>query len=229
LTDHSVHIVFVVEGYTEAAFVDRLLVPYLCSRGLSAHPATIVGKTKALKLGQTQRGGGFFSDWLKDLKRITANPNPAFRFTTLFDLYGLPPDFPDQELRTSDRSQANRCDRLERAMAIRINDRRFIPYLQLHEFEALVMACLPKLEELYDESTQLNGLARLQSEVASLCPEDINDSPVTAPSKRLLRRIPGYSKCQDGPDAIELAGLDHVRSRCPRFNNWLSRLESQIS
>ncbi len=111
-------------------------------------------------------------------------------------------------------------------MASRINDWRVIPYLQLHEFEALVMACLPNLEDLYDAPDQLAGLARLRTEVASMQPEDINDSRDTAPSKRLMSRILGYSKTQHGPDVIERAGLAHVRSQCPRFNNWLTQLES---
>jgi hypothetical protein len=111
-------------------------------------------------------------------------------------------------------------------LADKINDWRFIPYIQLHEFEALVMACLPFLESLYDDHEQLNGLASLQIEVASLQPEEINDSRDTAPSKRLLRHIPDYRKVSDGPYAIYSAGLAHVRNRCPRFDAWIKRLES---
>lgn len=61
--------------------------------------------------------------------------------------------------------------------------------------------------------------------MSSLQPEEINDSKETAPSKRLERLIPGYSKTQHGPDVIERSGLAHVRSRCPRFNAWLGQLE----
>ena len=71
-------------------------------------------------------------------------------------------------------------------------------------------------------------LARLHAEVASLAPVEINDSTETAPSKRLNRLIPGYSKTQHGPDVIERAGLTHVRSRCPRFDYWLTRLEMEM-
>ena len=145
----------------------------------------------------------------------------------MFDLYGLPDDFPGRRERiASDRCQSNRCDRLQQRLEERFNDWRFIPYLQLHEFEALVMACLSDLEGLYDAPDQLAGLARLQAEVAAMQPEDINDSKETAPSKRLERLIPGYRKRKDGPDAVKTAGLKHVRSRCPRFNAWLTRLES---
>jgi len=156
---------------------------------------------------------------------LKGNPSADFRLTTLFDLYGLPPDFPERERIASDRGQFDRCERFQQVLARRIGDWRFIPYLQLHEFEALVMACLPELKDLYDDPIQQNGVLRLQGEVASLKPEEINDSKVTAPSKRLERLIPGYRKKQDGPDAIELAGLPSVRSQCPRFGAWLTHLE----
>jgi hypothetical protein len=232
MADPLRRLIVAVEGPTEDNFVRRILRPHLWGYGIAVL-STIVGNAKAAARGSNgkgARGGGCYSDWERDIRNcLKDNPSRDFRLTTLFDLYGLPDDFPERDRIASDRSQADRCDRLEQAMASRIDDWRFTPYLQLHEFEALVMAFLPILGELYDDHTQLDGLARLQSEVASLCPEDINDSPVTAPSKRLLRHIPDYSKCQDGPDAIELAGLDHVRIRCTRFNSWLTRLEGEIS
>lgn len=148
MSDRAVHLIFVVEGYTEEALFNRVLLPHLAGHDLQVQGATIVGKTKAKKRDQPQRGGGKYSDWVQDLRRITANPNPAFRFTTLFDLYGLPDDFPERGRQVSDRSNADRCDRLEQVLADQIDDWRFIPYLQLHEFEALVLACLPHLEAL---------------------------------------------------------------------------------
>jgi hypothetical protein len=222
-------LIVAVEGPTEDNFVRRILQPHLWSYGIAVS-STIVGKAKAAargNKGKGARGGGCYSDWERDIRNcLKDNPSRDFRLTTLFDLYGLPNDFPERDRIASDRTQADRCDRLEQVMASRINDWRVIPYLQLHEFEALVMACLPNLEDLYDAPDQLAGLARLRTEVASMQPEDINDSRDTAPSKRLMSRILGYSKTQHGPDVIERAGLAHVRSQCPRFNNWLTQLES---
>lgn len=224
-------LIVVVEGQTEDNFVRRILRPHLWGFGINAYP-TIVGKAKAAARGNSgkdARGGGRYIDWEKDIANcLKGAPSSDFRLTTLFDLYGLPDDFPERDASPVDRSQAARCDRLEQALATRINDWRFIPYLQLHEFEALVMACLPNLEDLYDAPDQLAGLAKLQAEVASLQPEEINNSKETAPSKRLERLIPGYSKTQHGPGVIELAGLDHVRRRCPRFDDWLTRLEMEM-
>lgn len=231
MVDPVRRLIVAVEGPTEDNFVRRILRPHLWSYGIAVS-STIVGKAKAAargNKGKGARGGGCYSDWERDIRNcLKDNPSRDFRLTTLFDLYGLPNDFPDRDRIASDCSQADRCDRLEQAMASRIDDWRFIPYLQLHEFEALVIACLPDLEALYDAPDQLAGLARLQAEVASQAPEEINDSTETAPSKRLNRLIPGYSKIQHGPDVIERAGLTHVRSRCPRFDNWLTRLEMEM-
>jgi hypothetical protein len=228
MADPVRRLIVAVEGQTEDNFVRRILQPHLWGFGISVS-ATIVGKAKAAARGNSgkgARGGGCYADWERDIRNcLKDNPSPDFRLTTLFDLYGLPDDFPGRDRIASDHCQVDRCNRLEQAMAERIDDWRFIPYLQLHEFEALVMACLPDLESLYDAPDQLAGLAMLQAEVAALQPEEINDSKETAPSKRLERLIPGYRKKNDGPDAVEKAGLYHVRSQCPRFNAWLSPLE----
>jgi hypothetical protein len=199
-------LIFAVEGRTEDNFVRSSLRDHLWGFGLSAS-STIVGKAKAAARGNSGRGvrgGGCYADWEKDIRNcLKDNPSPDFRLTTLFDLYGLPDDFPMRNRIASDHSQADRCDRLQQVLADKINDWRFIPYIQLHEFET-----------------------SLQIEVASLPPEEINDSRDTAPSKRLLRHIPDYRKVTDGPDAIYSAGLALVRNRCPRFDAWIKQLES---
>jgi hypothetical protein len=153
--------------------------------------------------------------------------------STLCDLYGLPDDFPDRAHQPGDADHGSRCARLERAMVRDITGSsddcgawRLIPYIQCHEFEALVLAASHCLVDLFDADDQRDGLLSLRSEISGIPPEDINDSPLTSPSHRLRRLIPGYRKAVDGPDAIELAGLQAVRSVCPRFNDWLSRLES---
>ena len=151
MADSVTRLIFAVEGRTEDNFVRSSLRDHLWGFGL-ASSSTIVGKVKAAARGNSVRGvrgGGCFADWEKDIRNcLKDNPSRDFRLTTLFDLYGLPDDFPMRDRIASDHSQAERCDRLQLVLADKINDWRFIPYIQLHEFEALVMACLPFLESL---------------------------------------------------------------------------------
>lgn len=96
--------------------------------------------------------------------------------------------------------------------------------MQVHEFEALVLAALDGLEGQLDASADLAGLTKLRAHLGHLAPEDINDGPATAPSKRLMGAIPSYQKIIHGPAAIEPTGLDRVRAACPRFSTWLDTL-----
>jgi hypothetical protein len=89
-----------------------------------------------------------------------------------------------------------------------------------------VLAASHCLVDLFDADDQRDGLLSLRAEISGIPSEDFNASPLTSPSHRLRRLIPGYCKALDGPAAIELAGLQAVRSVCPHFNDWLSRLES---
>ena len=231
-----IRLIIVVEGPTEANFVRRMLAPHLGRFGVVAAPS-VVGKAKASDRGLSGsgvRGGYPYADWRRDLRNVLrSDPGRNLRVSTLCDLYGLPDDFPDRGHQPGDADPGSRCARLERAMVRDIAGSsgdcgvwRLIPYIQSHEYEALVLAASHCLVDLFDADDQQAGLLTLQAEISGIPPEDINDSPLTSPSHRLRRMIPGYRKAVDGPDAIELAGLDAVRSVCPRFNDWLSRLES---
>ena len=218
-------LIILVEGQTEEAFIKDVLKPHLDDRGVFTS-ATIVGKMTAQKRGHQRRGGGHFRHWKKDILRILGgDQSDGLRLTTFFDLYGLPQDFPGLEEHGRDLDTARRCLSLEAALAAEFNDRRFIPYIQRHEFEALVFAALPSLRGLLDASDDLAGLTRLEGVLSAISPEDINDGPTTAPSKRLLVDVPGFRKTLHGPLATADTGLAALRERCPRFDVWVSTLE----
>jgi hypothetical protein len=117
---------------------------------------------------------------------------------------------------------------LEAALGAALRDERVLPYLQLHEFEALVLAGLDALEAIVDDH-QLAGVAALRTQIAGQAPEEVNDGRTTAPSKRLLACVPGYDKLLHGQLATEGAGLTTLRAKCPRFDAWVSRLEALAS
>jgi hypothetical protein len=218
----------VVEGQTEEAFVNRVLAPHLHRVTPLGHldVRSIIVQTSRDAQGRKRRGGGSWGKWVKDLKRLIAEPRG--RFTTMFDLYGLPEDFPRWAECSSIADTARRADALENAMVEAVGDRRFIPYIQRHEFEALVLAALGNLEKLLD-GDDLGGLQRLWEDIAGAAPEDVNDGTETAPSKRLKRFISSYSKTLHGPLALEDAGLEALRRACPRFDAWVAKLEEIVA
>jgi hypothetical protein len=117
-------------------------------------------------------------------------------------------------------------DNLESEMGKRLNPKRFVPFVVMHEFEGLLFS---------DCAAFSNGIGQPNLEVEFRAirdqfptPEDINDSPVTAPSKRVAALVPGYQKPLLGTLAVLEIGLARIRAECPHFNAWLEKLESLI-
>ncbi len=213
-----------VEGQTEEEFVRTILGPHLQAYGVWTY--TYIVETSRDAFGRKRRGGGHWKHWLRDLRRLTGEQSGGdARFTTMFDLYGLPDDFPGLDQHGRDQDTARRADNLAAAMAGVVGDRRLIPYLQRHEFEALVLAALDALAALLD-ATESSGIAALRGLLAQMAPEDINDGAATAPSKRLARHVPSYRKTVHGPLAVEATGLGVLRKACPRFDSWIAKLEA---
>jgi hypothetical protein len=115
---------------------------------------------------------------------------------------------------------------LENSWQKETNDHRFIPFIQLHEFEAYLFAGMAQLAEFFDHSRQgIKQLQRIADSVKS--PELIDDGQHTAPSKRIIAQFPTYEdlKTTVGPQMAKLIGLQEIRSACPHFDQWLGRLE----
>jgi Domain of unknown function (DUF4276) len=117
---------------------------------------------------------------------------------------------------------------LEDAMKALIDPKlshRFIPYIQLHEFEGLLFSNIDvfKTQIAENEFRDFNELAKTIQDNPN--PELINDGKLTAPSKRLERLIIGYNKPVYGSILAEAIGLQRIRSKCPRFNHWINTLE----
>jgi len=219
-----IRLYLLVEGQTEEAFVSGVLAPHLRERAVYATP--IIVETSRDPYGRKRRGGGSWQKWHRDLQRlIKSQPGPDVRFSSLFDLYALPGGFPGLSAHGAHADTRQRATLLEGALATSVGDDRFIPYLQRHEFEALVLAGLDELEKLLDDEEDRQGIVRLRSAVGQIPPEDVNDGPETAPSKRLEGSIPSYRKTLHGPLVAEAVGLPSLRRACPRFDAWVSRLE----
>jgi hypothetical protein len=215
----------VVEGQTEESFVKQVLAPHL--QQVDVWAATMVVETSRDTFGRKRRGGGRWKQWARDLARLMRQQSGHdVRFTTMFDLYGLPDDFPELDVHGAVRDTSLRASLLEAAMGRSVGDHRFVPYLQRHEFEALVLAALDSLAKLLEDVEEdVAGIASLRELLRHVTPEDIDDGTMTAPSKRLEAAVPTYRKTVHGPLAVWAAGLPLLRSRCPRFDAWLRKLE----
>lgn len=213
-----------VEGQTEERFVNDCLAPYLLDRGLALERPTIVS-TKRIIGGPHFKGGvQSYAKVQRDLDRLLHDSNAAV-ITTLFDYYALPVDFPGMRDRPSG-SARSRVEHVEASWCSRVGDPRFVPHLVLHEFEAWVFADPPRLEaHTFDDDTHvIQAIATIAARHAS--PEDIDDGPKTAPSKRLSDAFRPYQKPLHGIRAVSAIGIDRIRAVCPHFHRWLERLEA---
>ena len=216
----------VVEGFTEERVVKDILAPHLANFGVFTSPI-IVMTSKEHGSGKKHKGGGRWAHWRNNLHRLSQEQRGFdVRFSTLFDLYGLPADFPGYPASPGDADTVKRAARLEAEMGAVIQDRRFIPYLQRHEMEALVLAGLDHLEAIVDAGEGVQGVEALRRDIGNLAPEEVNEGAETAPSKRLLRFVPGYQKTVHGPLVIEATGLPRLRTVCARFDAWVTSLEA---
>lgn len=218
----------VVEGQTEETFVKTVLYPPLSQAGL--FPNAILAPNKKNATARVHRGGGrSFAPALHAIHRKLQEDTGAY-CTTLFDYYALPDDFPgydDDELPPPAQLQ-DRIGYLENALDVATGSTgRLIPYLQLHEFEALLFSDVTTTDStLMALSTGYSRASQLQSIVDQAgSPEAINDGLTTAPSKRLLGLYPTYDKVFFGPLIAETTGLAKIRAACPRFHAWICKLE----
>lgn len=210
----------VVEGETEEAFLNQLVAPHLAERGVWLTPMRV------LRGGGARGGGSHWAPWHRHLTGLLRqHKNRDVRVSTMLDLYQIPRDIPGWTPLGSQPSLA-RADGIIEAVRHAIGDARLRPYVQVHEFEALLFADLATVEAEVAGLIEPAIFARLRREVTDIEPEAIDDGLQTAPSKRLLRCIPGYRKRVHGPSVAAAIGLPRLRARCPRFGAWLDWLDS---
>jgi hypothetical protein len=216
------------EGQTEQTFATSVLQPHLWKFGVYLQAAILVAHGK--KKGVVHRGGGRkYTPMKNDILRFLAkekNADDAY-FTTMIDLYAISTEFPGRDEAEKLRHiPRKRVEALERAFAADIDDPRFVPYIQLHEYETYLFSDPEKFSFFY--SRQAKAIAKLKAIAeGETTPEMIDDGVHSAPSKRIIAVLPDYegAKAVVGPQVAELIGLDVIRGKCPHFAAWLSRLE----
>lgn len=213
-------VIIICEGDTEKEFCQKTLAPYFNKKGIYIHPPLI------------KKSMGGIVKWSELQKQITLhlkNESDAY-VTTLIDYYGLyeKDNFPKWDEAESLTDKNKRMDMLEVGMKESIDDalrHRFIPYMQLHEFEGLLFNDINVFYEQIPKR-ELVGTKELEETFSQYeNPEMINNNKETSPSHRLSRIISGYNKVVYGNILAEAIGLERIREKSPRFNKWLTSLE----
>ena len=210
----------VAEGQAEEAFVNTSLAIHLGAFDISTD-VRCVQTSRARH--HTFRGG--VSKYLKikrDLQRwMKQDQAPDSFFTTMFDLYQLPKDFPEFERAKKAGDPYSRVHLLEKAFADDVSHLRFVPYIQLYEFEALLLSDPSQFAtQFLDHDAPIKCLIDMVAQHGS--PELIDDGPDTAPSKRIIEKIPEYkgAKVSAGPLIAGKIGISAIRRRC---SHWTPR------
>ncbi len=100
---------------------------------------------------------------------------------------------------------------------------RFIPYVMMHEIEAMLFSDCNLFSLGIDRPELASSFQEIRNSFDS--PEEIDDSPDGAPSKRIEALSISYEKPLDGILAIKRIGLKRIREECPLFSKWLNTLE----
>ncbi len=219
-----------VEGETEETFVNEVLAAHLYEHGYTTVSARLVGNAR-----QRDRRGGIrsWSSIRQDIVRHLKE-DAGCRSTTMVDYYALPqsgerawPGLAEAGLRPF----AEKAGTVENALREEIcakmgadfDHQRFVPYVMMHEFEGLLFSDAAKLGEGIGRADLSPAFQAIRDQFAT--PEEINDSPVTAPSKRIINLLPSYEKPLMGTLAVLEIGLDAIRRECPFFRAWVEHLE----
>ncbi len=223
-------IYIVCEGQSESQFVKKVLYPWLLEKtGYRCQlvPYTVITSIDR-RAGRVYRGGmSTYGKFKKDLLRCMSKGHPV---STMIDLFRLPADFPGQAEAHDIADGIEKVKLLERKMKEslleELPDYRsdfLLPYISLHEFEALLYCDLNVLKHVYVEQDEQDSIDQLIEEVAGMEPEKINHGPDTAPSKRLLNALQ-YEKGSTVVYPLQEIGIDQMMQKCPHFKEWVEGL-----
>jgi hypothetical protein len=209
----------VAEGQTEEAFVKRILAP-----ALWAHD--VLPDVHCVTTGRQRGGLVKYAHLRRDLSLwMKQDQNADAWFTTMVDLFRLPPDFPGYEASRRATEPQKRAGCLEEELTRDLGHPRFVPYVQVHEFEALLFADPAKFAVAYPgRPALLSRLLQIRQQFPS--PEHIDEGDQTAPSKRIQSVLPEYQKVAAGVVVAEAIGIEAMRRECKHFAAWMEKLES---
>jgi len=192
-----------VEGTTEERFIKIVLAPYLLQKGIDVTPVSINGNVSVDRVRH-------------ELENLAYSFNYV---TTFYDFYGF-------KRKVEGETKTTLESRIKESIKEGLRG-KLIPYIQMYEFEGLLFSS-PEAIALVLQNESLNAWATKILKDFNNNPEKVNDSPETAPSKR-LEKFTNYKKTTHGPNIAEQIGLAKMRDMCSGFNDWLTELEGLVS
>lgn len=219
--NNYIEVIVIVEGKTEQTFIESILGPYLGHKNIG------MIATQVSKPGQ--KGGDVrFSRVQKDLGNHLKQ-RPDIYVSTFVDYYGIKewPGLDDIPQKATPAKIAKSMNEATKKRVLSLfsefnAEQRFIPYIAVHEFEALLFSDATIL------ASHLHIAVSTVDDVLEDCgePEAINNSPETAPSKRLNSWVKGkFPKITTGIDVAREIGIEKMRDMCPLFDAWLQTFE----
>ena len=219
-------VLILAEGPTEEAFIKQVLAPAM--PGLWLIPTIVKTKVTGAK---AEKGGSVTYHEFKRQLNLLLRDSSASMVTTMADYQGLRSDFPGRE-RPEGHTPAARVFFVEAAMKADVTDARYLPFLALHEFEALLFVKPQIIADVLRRPVLARPLQKIREQFPAT-PEEINDSPLTSPSARIesaCAEVCGspriFHKRTHGPIITARIGLEQIRMECPHFNDWMTKLEA---
>lgn len=205
------------EGQTEEGFINNVFYPYFFNIGITVNP--IICTTKRTISVKYKGGVKNFSKIANELS-ILSKSHPNEIFTTMFDFYGMPMDTPG--IANTDTNIYRRIETIESEIDNNLGLNNLFFNLILHEFEGLLFSRPNEFANITDVRI-VEKLCAIKDEFTN--PELINNSPITAPSKRLEALIENYPKVQAGSIVGGAIGIDTMMKECKHFANWIEKIK----
>ena len=219
--NNTATVVALVEGMTEKIFIQKIISPHLAQKNIFMTPILFS------KPGE--KGGDVKFDRAKNDIGLHLKQRVDTYLTTFFDFYGVGNDWPGYADAKRLRDPREKAACINQATQCKVGElfsefhpgKRFIPFVAVHEFEALLFSDPRVLaEHLQIEKSRIDAII---AECGN--PEAINDSILTAPSKRLATLCDRFKKTTTGIAVAHQIGLSKIREKCPVFADWLTSLE----
>ncbi|MDR6761914.1 hypothetical protein J2Y38_002123 [Flavobacterium sp. 2755] len=220
-------IIIICEGQTEQQFCNDVLQSYFNLKNIFLQNPTI-----------SKTGGGIVNwEALKHQVVTHLKQDSTSIVTTLIDFYGIHANhkYPNWQVAKLQQDKSVGMDLMEEGMQLDIPEdlrKRFVPYVQLHEFEAILFSDINVYDNNFEPDEFLDYKYLVDTINDNANPEMINDGVETAPSKRLSKILKGYYSDNENMKVFYGSLLSHdigilqIKNKCPRFNEWLSKLEN---